>query len=957
MFGPRRRADAVSSIPDAVFGGARAGELADLHFVRKTGPVAAGEANTAPTVTNVTTTATVHEAPNSAPSLLEAYFLSNAVLSDAEGNFNGGKITVSGLNAEDRITLAYFTFQNDPSVNLVGNSLVSGGTTFGTWSGGGGGDLVITFNANATTALVDAVLNKLAYSTRSDTPSAQRTFYVNVIDGAGADLGPAAGGPAGQRGIGFTITVIPTDDETVLDLNGAAEGTGNVVNWAAGAAPVRIAPDAILFDPDARSLGTPTYLSIVGAWGGGTSITILHQGMGAGQVGVQGSAIYYGGTQVATYDQGIRRIAFQPGISDQAFLAITRQIAYSDTAQTVAPGERGLELILSDHRPGSISSYVTVHVTNPGIDTRVPIVTPLDPIVRYDLGRPGVHLGSWGVQDADSTALVSATFRLTDFRPGDILTYSPFGNVGDIVASYNETTGVLTLTASTPQLLSFWSNALASVYFSNRADGTSPGPRTVSVQVTDPDGRTSAPATKTFETVIINDPPELRLVNNDWSGFVNYTEQAAPVQLMPQATVVDDSRNYAGGRLVVGYDQNVDPRAGDTIGIGAIGGISYSAGQVFLNGTLIGTASFSGFSTKMIVTLNDAATPAAVQALLRAITYSNPLDNPPINSRFMAQLFEADGVVSNGVWVTVAVQPVDDPASFDINGAAEGTTSASATYVVGQKWRSLAPDAVFADPDSPMTNTVLRVRITNPGQGDSLFINAAAGVEMVQGGIIYKGYYMPLLTLSGTEVALRMDMIPSDLVNEVVRSFGFSNDGAAGFLGRTISYSFTGGFNASATVQLTIDTRGLPAGQIFTGDALVNHMVGTAGADTITGGGGIDRLTGGLGDDRFVFTSIGDSRPLLISADQSKEMPDLIRDFYSGEDKIDLSAIDAIAGTAANDAFTFIGSAAFSNRAGELRVVVEHGAANIYADVDGNGVADMQISVLGTVPLASDFIL
>ena len=132
---------------------------------------------------------------------------------------------------------------------------------------------------------------------------------------------------------------------------------------------------------------------------------------------------------------------------------------------------------------------------------------------------------------------------------------------------------------------------------------------------------------------------------------------------------------------------------------------------------------------------------------------------------------------------------------------------------------------------------------------------------------------------------------------------------------------------------------------------------GAAGADRLVGGDGRDRLSGGDGADIFDFTRLTDSQTALRS-DGKKQLPDvIIAAFVSGEDRIDLSAIDAIAGTAANDAFAFIGTGAFTGQAGEVRYDLRSGQAIVSVDVDGDRGADLHIVVATPILLATDFIL
>lgn len=124
--------------------------------------------------------------------------------------------------------------------------------------------------------------------------------------------------------------------------------------------------------------------------------------------------------------------------------------------------------------------------------------------------------------------------------------------------------------------------------------------------------------------------------------------------------------------------------------------------------------------------------------------------------------------------------------------------------------------------------------------------------------------------------------------------------------------------------------------KLFGGNG-ADFVYGGNGADELTGGKGVDEMWGDAGNDHFIFTDVNETG--VGSGNR-----DIIEDFQNG-DKIDLSAAGS---------FTFIGSANFSNTAGELRF--ENNV--ISGDVDGDGTADFQIEVKGVNSLQdSDFIL
>lgn len=134
-------------------------------------------------------------------------------------------------------------------------------------------------------------------------------------------------------------------------------------------------------------------------------------------------------------------------------------------------------------------------------------------------------------------------------------------------------------------------------------------------------------------------------------------------------------------------------------------------------------------------------------------------------------------------------------------------------------------------------------------------------------------------------------------------------------------------------------------------DALVggsgnDRLYGGADSDVLTGGDGADRLYGGTGDDLLTG---GAGNDVFVIAELGQ---DRISDFRRGQDKIDLSGLDANSTTEDHDAFHWIGSRAFSGTEGELRLYRDRGDYFLAGDVNGDGVADFLVG-LGNVQLQS----
>ena len=121
--------------------------------------------------------------------------------------------------------------------------------------------------------------------------------------------------------------------------------------------------------------------------------------------------------------------------------------------------------------------------------------------------------------------------------------------------------------------------------------------------------------------------------------------------------------------------------------------------------------------------------------------------------------------------------------------------------------------------------------------------------------------------------------------------------------------------------------------------------------DLIDGGLGKDNLSGGAGADIFDFNTAAESAPGALR--------DTIRDFAAGEDVLDFSGIDAQAGTAGNQAFSYIGGATFTGE-GQIRAFQSGTSVILVANTTGLNGAEMQVmlqNVLVGDLAAGDFIL
>lgn len=138
----------------------------------------------------------------------------------------------------------------------------------------------------------------------------------------------------------------------------------------------------------------------------------------------------------------------------------------------------------------------------------------------------------------------------------------------------------------------------------------------------------------------------------------------------------------------------------------------------------------------------------------------------------------------------------------------------------------------------------------------------------------------------------------------------------------------------------------------LSGETGNDSLIGGAGNDVADGGLGNDRLLGGLGKDTLTG---GTGRDVFVFDDRetgsSKTKADYISDFSGRNgDRIDLKAVDANIKKSGDQAFSFIGTKAFT-KAGQVRYEKTKKETYVYLNTDNDKAAEAVIKLKGSIDL------
>lgn len=233
------------------------------------------------------------------------------------------------------------------------------------------------------------------------------------------------------------------------------------------------------------------------------------------------------------------------------------------------------------------------------------------------------------------------------------------------------------------------------------------------------------------------------------------------------------------------------------------------------------------------------------------------------------------------------------------------------------------------------------------GQGDHDTLDGGPGNDAMAGGPGNDIYIVDAVGDSVVELAPDgIDKVYTSLSNYTLGSYV-----------EDLTYTGTGDFNGTGSGANNIMVA-QSGNDILNGLSGADQLFGHGGDDVLSGDGGEDLLIGGAGADLLTGGYEGDIFQINDGDTGLGAAADRITDFVQIVERIDLRGIDADSGTAGDQAFSFIGTAAFSGVAGELRYDFDGTDTWLHADVDGDSVADFEIVLSGGYPMvAGDFFL
>ena len=632
------------------------------------------------------------------------------------------------------------------------------GNIAGSYTAGTGVLLLTSIGGTATDAQWANALKAVTFSSTS-TSYGSRTISYQINDGT-------------KNSAFATDTINMTAPPTITTDSGSA---AFVAGDNATSTPVAIDSGLTVTDGSATTLGSTTVAITGGFQSGQDVLAFTNDGSTMGNI----AASYNAATGVMTLtSSGATATLAQ-------WQSALQSVTYTDTAITPATATRTISFTAVDGA-GNTSATATRTVTVTDTD-QTPVVTTTGGTTNYVGGTSAATIdGGITVSDLDNTTQSSGTVSVTGgFHSGDTLSFTNTSAVlfGNVVASYNSATGVLTLTSSGATATDAqWANALSAVTFSAGSSAT-PGNRTISFTTSDG----TKTSTAAIDTVDLLGPPQITTDPGSAAFVAGDNATSMPVTIDSGLTVTD-----AGSPTL----------ASATV---AITGNFHSGEDVLAftnsNATTYGNIAASYNAATGVLTLTSSGASASLaqwQAALDAVTYTDTAVTPNNATRTISfAAVDTGAVTSNTATRTVTVADTDQTPIVTTTG---GTTN----YVGGTSAATIDGGITVSDLDNT-TQSSGTVSVTGGfHSGDTLsFTNTSA----VLFGNVVASYNSAtgVLTLTSSG-ATATDAQWANALSAVTFSAGSSATPG----NRTISFTTSDGTKTSTAAIDTVDLLGPP---------------------------------------------------------------------------------------------------------------------------------------------------
>jgi len=288
------------------------------------------------------------------------------------------------------------------------------------------------------------------------------------------------------------------------------------------------------------------------------------------------------------------------------------------------------------------------------------------------------------------------------------------------------------------------------------------------------------------------------------TGVITYVEGNAALLVSPAATVSDsDSTDFNGGSLRIDLTQN--GTAADRLLIQAGGRVALSGATVLVDGVNVGTWSGGVGLAALQIACTASATPDRIQALLRAIVFSN-VSNAPSDLQRRVQVVVSDGDGGGSVPASrqIAVQPVNSPPDIALPTAAVAFTEGGGAIAID-------PQAEASDADSTViAGGNLQVAIfANGDAADRLQLADSGQVTISGSAVSYGGTVVGSWSVGDMANPLRVDFAGAAatpvVAKDVLRAVRFANASAAPSAApRTLRATLSDGQDTSAPATVVV---------------------------------------------------------------------------------------------------------------------------------------------------------